>query len=114
MRAKKKPVEISCWLIEDLVFAFNNGTLPEEVQRGYEEGVLEFRDGGIYIQTLEGKMFGKPTSFLMEGVQKELYACDPDIFYKTYDVVDVPAEPTGFVKKHDGPCWRQSHADCGC
>jgi hypothetical protein len=27
------------------------------------------------------------------------------------------AEPEGgqaYVKKHDGPCWRNSHADCGC
>lgn len=27
------------------------------------------------------------------------------------------AEPEGgqaYVKKHDGPCWRNNHADCGC
>ena len=38
------------------------------------------------VDTLEGNYKqGKPGDYLMEGIEKELYICDKDIFEKTYD-----------------------------
>jgi hypothetical protein len=43
---------------------------------------------GIYIETAEGVMYGALTDYLIQGVNGELYPCKPDIFAKTYDIVD--------------------------
>ncbi len=40
------------------------------------------------VNTLEGNYKqGKPGDYLMQGIDKELYICDKDIFEKTYDFV---------------------------
>ena len=39
------------------------------------------------IITMEGKMQGKAGDYLICGIDGELYACDPTIFNKTYDLV---------------------------
>jgi len=36
------------------------------------------------VDSLEGKVAGKAGDYLMEGVGKELYICDQEIFKKTY------------------------------
>ena len=41
----------------------------------------------IAIDTLEGTMRAQPGSVIIRGVAGEFYACDPDIFTKTYEVV---------------------------
>ena len=40
------------------------------------------------IDTLEGVMKASPGDFIIKGVQGELYPCKPDVFLKTYDVVE--------------------------
>ena len=45
-------------------------------------------DGGIYINTLEGKMYASTGDYIIKGVQGEFYPCKPDIFNKTYEKVD--------------------------
>jgi len=42
----------------------------------------------LYIQTLEGKMEARIGDWIIKGVSGELYPCKPDIFLKTYEVVD--------------------------
>lgn len=44
------------------------------------------------VETLEGTMQGNAGDWLIEGVNGELYPCKPDIFAKTYDVLDYGAE----------------------
>ena len=39
------------------------------------------------VETLEGTMKGKQGDILIEGVEGELYPCDSDIFYETYEVL---------------------------
>ena len=44
---------------------------------------------GIYISTLEGVMEAKIGDYIIKGVNGEFYPCKPDIFEKTYEVVEV-------------------------
>lgn len=45
-------------------------------------------DGGIDIETLEGRMHANPGDWIIRGVKGEFYPCKPDIFAATYE----PAE----------------------
>lgn len=40
------------------------------------------------IKTLEGEMRADANDFIIQGVNKEIYPCKPDIFEKTYEKVD--------------------------
>ena len=42
----------------------------------------------IEIDTLEGTMVGEIGDWLITGVMGEQYPCKPDIFDKTYELVD--------------------------
>jgi hypothetical protein len=42
----------------------------------------------LYIETLEGKMTAKPNDWIIKGVNGEFYPCKPDIFHKTYELVE--------------------------
>lgn len=48
---------------------------------------------GIVIPTLEGNHLAKIGDFIIKGVHGEFYPCKPDIFAKTYELVD--EEPFG-------------------
>jgi hypothetical protein len=39
------------------------------------------------VETLEGTFSGKAGDFLIIGVEGEMYPCEEQIFYKTYDIV---------------------------
>ena len=39
------------------------------------------------VETLEGIMKGNSGDYLIEGINKELYPCKPDIFKKTYRTI---------------------------
>ena len=42
----------------------------------------------IFVQTLEGTMSAPLGYWIMKGVEGELYPCQPDIFDKTYEIVN--------------------------
>lgn len=44
------------------------------------------------IKTLEGDMEVSPGDFVITGVNGEKYPCKPDIFWKTYEPIDVSSE----------------------
>lgn len=46
----------------------------------------------VTIQTLEGDIKAMPGDYIIKGVQGEFYPCKPDIFEKTYEVVEPPKE----------------------
>ena len=39
------------------------------------------------IDTLEGEMFAPFGHYLIRGVEGEIYACEPNIFNKTYELL---------------------------
>ena len=82
-RFTKKPVTIDAWLID-----FGNKPLPDWVNEAFLTEAIDWCPSGegLYINTLEGHMLGANGSWLIKGVQGELYACKPDIFAATYDL----------------------------
>jgi len=42
----------------------------------------------VLIKTLEGEMKANKGDFIIRGVNGEFYPCKPDIFEKTYEVVE--------------------------
>lgn len=45
-------------------------------------------DKKITIHTLEGDMTASPGDYIITGVNGEKYPCKPDIFKKTYELVE--------------------------
>ena len=82
-RFTKKPVTIDAWLID-----FGNKPLPDWVNEAFLTEAIDWCPSGegLYINTLEGHMLGANGSWLIKGVQGELYSCKPDIFAATYDL----------------------------
>ena len=48
----------------------------------------------LTIQTLEGAMTANHWDYIIKGVNGEFYPCKPDIFAKTYDLVE-PVDTQG-------------------
>lgn len=42
----------------------------------------------LKINTLEGEMTANPRDFIIKGVNGEFYPCKPEIFEKTYELVE--------------------------
>lgn len=81
MKARKKPVEVEvfhvklgCSVSEMVEFTEGNGDINEV--------------GQFYIRTLEGDMFVSLNDYIIKGVNGEFYPCKPDIFEKTYDIIN--------------------------
>ena len=51
-------------------------------------------DQELIIQTLEGPLRAAPGDWIITGVRGEKYPCKPDIFEKTYQLVDDDTELT--------------------
>lgn len=45
-------------------------------------------DNGMVIVTLEGKMLASWGDWIIKGVNGEFYPCKPDIFEKTYELIE--------------------------
>ncbi|MEK6249566.1 MAG: isochorismatase family protein, partial [Planctomycetales bacterium] len=73
---RKKPVEIEA-------FPWTSGCeLPD-----WARNKLTEHEGFAHIDTLEGIMAATPGDFIIRGIEGEVYACKPDIFGKTYELV---------------------------
>ena len=75
MKFRKRPIVIEAE-------QFRKGCRP------WPEGVLERKEGGYFMQTLEGPFMVESGDWIITGIKGEKYPCKPDIFFKTYD----PAE----------------------
>ena len=49
---------------------------------------MVWKKNGIVIHTLEGNHLAKAGDFIIKGVHGEFYPCKPDIFKKTYEVLE--------------------------
>lgn len=84
MKYRKKPVVVEAWL------PYTDEPMPN----WYEEGLINhtimerFDGSGIDIKTLEGIMTASNGDYIIKGINGELYPCKPDIFEKTYEVVE--------------------------
>lgn len=93
MKAKKKPVVIE-------FIQFNGNSNKTEIEKWigkelkyevFSDSAYEAGEGApyfsIFIPTLEGEMRADPNDYIIKGVNGEFYPCKPDIFEKTYEVV---------------------------
>jgi hypothetical protein len=46
------------------------------------------KDATIMIPTLEGQHIASNLDWIIKGISGELYPCKPDIFVRTYDLVE--------------------------
>ncbi|MFY2158073.1 hypothetical protein ACOSZF_20905 [Cytobacillus firmus] len=66
---------------------------PKWINKAVEEGKVYFINANtdkvhMAIETLEGEMYARRGDFIIQGVNGEIYPCKPDIFEKTYDLVE--------------------------
>jgi len=94
IKAKKKPV-----VIEAIQWNGNSNRAEIEQFVGKElaieldsESAYLVRKGAplfsLFIETKEGVMKALPRDWIIKGVNGEFYPCKPDIFNKTYDIID--------------------------
>lgn len=77
---RKRPLEI-----EALRY-----TTVEALKKAFPDIVIcigFLKRGGIYIQTLEGRMDVSFWDYIIKGIKGEYYPCKPDIFEATYQRV---------------------------
>lgn len=89
MKARKKPVIINC--VKYLGDTSITEKSPSWITKAYEKGII-YRDPikqrDFYIKTLEGNMLISPGDIIIEGIEGEIYPCKPDIFEKTYEILE--------------------------
>lgn len=96
MKYRKKPVVIEAfeWLGNYEGSAFALGIwVAQSSGKSFDELVNNnpffiTKEGELEINTLEGKMTAQLKDFIICGVNGEFYPCKPDIFEKTYEVVE--------------------------
>lgn len=66
-------------MVKDKVKKFRKKPVIVEAYKTNEE---------LMIQTLEGNMKASPGDWIITGVHGEKYPCKPDIFEKTYELVE--------------------------
>lgn len=93
---RKKPVEIEAIQLKDFsqviikncleFMGVNVNTDCSMASDRFDEYCLMLKhQGGLFIETLEGRMLANEGDFIIKGVNGEFYPCKPDIFEKTYD-----------------------------
>ncbi len=85
MKFRKKPVEIEAVKFDGWNWAECYQFMSDEVLIFPQ--VLEEREK-IEIKTLEGTMTASRGDWIIKGVNGEFYPCKPDIFAKTYELVE--------------------------
>lgn len=85
MKFRKKPVEIEAVKFDGWNWAECYQFMSDEVLLFPQ--VLEEREK-IEIKTLEGTMTASRGDWIIKGVNGEFYPCKPDIFAKTYELVE--------------------------
>lgn len=89
MKYRKKPVEIEAFKFDgDFIASDGSSYIPDWAVDAREDDILRFRQGELYIRTLEGEMHASVGDYIIKGVQGEIYACKPDIFEATYEKVE--------------------------
>jgi len=89
---RKKPVVIDAIHISRILYFAESDwkSMPDWVEKHYDAGNLLFLNmpPRVEIRTLEGTHTGNYDDMLIQGVNGEIYPCKPDIFGKTYELVE--------------------------
>lgn len=100
MKYQQKPVVVNVWKLDSNSFISKT---EEWVQQNYIEGNISYDnvDKHWNITTLEGIMTAYDYDYLIQGVNGEVYACKPDIFEKTYELVEEQKTYTDYEVKEE-------------
>lgn len=83
----KKPVEVEAIQLTDEsvveIIKWATDYINIEVTSDDDDNIT-----GLLIPTLEGMMKASMGDYIIKGVQDEFYPCKPDIFEKTYKLVN--------------------------
>ena len=93
-----------------------NGANKEEIEAFVEKKLdtvyTELKEPlELKIPTLEGDMKASKGDYIIKGINGEFYPCKPDIFEKTYDVVENAERPQTFGEKAVGITFNPSGSD---
>lgn len=93
---RKKPVVIEAFQYDgDLIGSDGKYYVPDWAVKAFKDGVIHFGSlrtdeppCEMFIDTLEGTHHVSVGDYIIRGVNGELYPCKPDIFEKTYEIVE--------------------------
>ena len=102
-RYVKKPI-----VIEAVQY---NGNNVQEILNFCGETAVVGTLNEITIKTLEGPLHVSDGDFIIKGVEGEFYPCKPDIFEKTYDVVEDGVRLQTFGEKAVGITFNPSSSE---
>ena len=90
MKYRKKPVVIEAWEFTKKALERTDSWLRDFQKREYLHLVSQYGGEVLYIEidTPEGRMRADLGDFIIQGVNGEFYPCKPDIFEKTYEVIE--------------------------
>lgn len=89
MKATKKQVTIECFQYDgDLQDSRGEFYVLPWAVEAFQKDIIYFKDGEMYIRTLEGDHHVSVGDYVIKGVNGELYPCKPEIFEKTYNLYD--------------------------
>ena len=91
MKYKKKPVVIEAFQLKDRGLVGEDwfwDAVSDNKIITHNFGKHEPGKAWCEINTLEGVMTAGPGDFIIQGVEGEIYPCNPDIFHKTYEVAE--------------------------
>ncbi|WP_113583946.1 hypothetical protein [Staphylococcus aureus] len=83
-KARKKPVEIKF-----IKYTGDNQREIYEWTNGRAYNIADYDESTYFgVATLEGFLIAEVGSYIVKGVEGEFYPVDPNIFKKTYEVID--------------------------
>ena len=92
MKYKKKPIVVEAFQYDgDLKKSNGDYYVPDWAVKAFEDGVMYYGDSipwELFIKTLEGAHHVSIGDYVIRGVCCELYSCKPDIFEKTYELIE--------------------------
>lgn len=92
MKYRKKSVVIEAFQYDgDMKYSNGNYYVPDWAVNALDDGTMFYGDntpGELFIKTLEGTHHVSVGDYVIRGVQGELYPCKPDIFEKTYELLN--------------------------
>ena len=80
---RKKPV-----IIEAIQFNALNPESMNEIEEFVRGDLGKNTEGDTIIATLEGALTISHRDWIIKGINGEFYPCKPDIFEKTYELVE--------------------------
>lgn len=84
MTYRKKPLEI-----EAIQYTGDNyNEVCDFVGNKLKTLHIKYEPGELLIETLEGNMIAKVNDYIIKGLHGEFYPCKPDIFNKSYELVE--------------------------